>query len=234
MLAPIIVFDLDGTLIDTAPDLIDTLNQVLAQEGVPAIDFDRARPLIGAGIRPLLERTLAEQWVAADGAMVDALFARYLRLYGAHIADRSQPYPGVVEALDRLASQGFLLAVCTNKYEGLSVQLLKALGLAQRFAAICGQDTFPVKKPHPEALLQTIGRAQGDPGRAVMVGDSETDIRVARAAGVPVIGVDFGYTPIPMTELAPNRLIGHFDALPEAALELVPATTSAAQAARLS
>lgn len=232
MAAPIIVFDLDGTLIDTAPDLIGTLNQVLAEEGLPAIGFDHARPLIGAGIRPLLERTLAEQRIAADSAMVDALFARYLRLYGAHIADRSRPYPGVVEALDRLAGQGFVFAVCTNKYEALSVQLLGALGLAQRFAAICGQDTFAVKKPHPEALLQTIGRARGDPARAVMVGDSETDIRVARAAGVPVIGVDFGYTQIPMTDLAPNRLIGHFDALPQAALELLPAATPVPQTAR--
>lgn len=218
---PIVIFDLDGTLIDTAPDLIHTLNTVLVSENVPAIAFDAARPMIGTGVRPMLERALVECGQFLNEAATDALFARYLRYYQNHIADHSRPYPGLEQALDRLDAHGFTLAVCTNKYEALSRRLLDALRLTSRFAAICGQDTFPMKKPDPEALRLTIARAGGDAARAVMVGDSETDVNVARAAGIPVIGVDFGYTRIPMTELSPDRLISHFDALPEAVLELL-------------
>jgi phosphoglycolate phosphatase len=220
--APIVVFDLDGTLIDTAPDLIGTLNLVLAEEGLPTIALDQARPLVGAGIRPLIERALAEQSRNLPVEEVDAMFARYIRHYQDHIADYSRPYPGLEDSLDRLVEDGFRLAVCTNKYEALSLRLLDALGLTPRFAAICGQDTFPMKKPDPETLRLTIARAGGDPARAVMVGDSDTDVRLARAASIPVIGVDFGYTQIPMAELGPDRLIGHFEVLPRAVLELVP------------
>lgn len=220
--APIVVFDLDGTLIDTAPDLIGTLNLVFAQEDLPPIAMEDARNLVGAGIRPLIERALKAQGRNLPLAEVDEIFARYIRHYQEHIADRSRPYPGLEQALDRLHDDGFRLAVCTNKYEVLSVRLLNALGLTQRFAAICGQDTFPVMKPHPETLRLTIARAGGDPTRAVMVGDSETDVSVARAAAVPVIGVDFGYTRIPMSELKPDRLISHFDGLRGAVMELLP------------
>ncbi len=153
---------------------------------------------------------------------VDEIFARYIRLYQEHIADTSRPYPGVERALDRLQDEGFRLAVCTNKYEALSVRLLDALGLTGRFAAICGQDTFAVMKPHPETLRLTIAKAGGDLSCAVMVGDSDTDVKAARGAAVPVIGVAFGYTPVPMVELRPDRLISHFDALANAVLELVP------------
>lgn len=220
--APIVVFDLDGTLVDTAPDLVGTLNIVLAEERLPAIELEQARPLIGAGIRPLIERALAEQNRNLPAEQVDEMFARFLRHYHDHIADRSRPYPGVEAALDRLADNGLRLAVCTNKYEALSLRLLNALGLTRRFAAICGQDTFPMMKPDPETLRLTIARAGGDPARAVMVGDSDTDVRLARAATVPVIGVEFGYTQTPMAELAPDRLIGHFDKLPASVMELLP------------
>jgi phosphoglycolate phosphatase len=220
--SPIVVFDLDGTLIDTAPDLIHTLNAILTAEDIPALPFETARPMIGAGVRPLLERALAERGRFPGEAAMDALFERYLRQYRDHIADRSRPYPGLETALDKLGALGFGLAVCTNKYEALSLRLLNALGLTSRFAAICGQDTFPMKKPDPDVLRLTIARAGGDPACAVMVGDSETDVNVARAAGIPVIGVDFGYTRVPMAELAPDRLISHYDALPAAVLDLLP------------
>jgi phosphoglycolate phosphatase len=221
MAQPIVVFDLDGTLIDTAPDLLNTLNLILAGEGIPPVAGPSARAMIGFGIRPLLERALASQQRDLSDGLVDDLFARYIRHYQAHIADASRPYPGLETALDRLTESGFRLAVCTNKYEVLSRRLLDALDLTGRFAAICGQDTFPVKKPDPGALRLTIERAGGDPARAVMVGDSETDVRVARAAAIPVVGVDFGYTPIPMADLLPDRLIGHYDALPNAVAELI-------------
>src|ERR1043166_4850540 len=191
---PTIVFDLDGTLIDTAPDLIDTLNAILTRHDVAPVAFDEARTMIGAGVKPLLQRALAAKGVQMLPAEIDRLFTEYLEIYAAHIADRSRPFPGLEGALDTLAADGCRLAVCTNKLEWLSVRLLKALALAPRFAAICGQDTFTMRKPDPDMLRLTIARAGGDTGHAVMVGDSMTDVATARAAAVPVVAVDFRHT----------------------------------------
>jgi len=221
MPAPTIVFDLDGTLVDTAPDLIGTLNVILTRHDVPPVGFDEARSMIGAGVKPLLVRGLASKGVELPAAEIDRLFAEYLDIYAAHIADRSRPFPGLEQALDALAAQGYRLAVCTNKLEWLSVRLLNTLGLSSRFAAICGQDTFAMRKPDPDMLRLTIVRAGGDTGHAVMVGDSMTDVATARAAAVPVIAVDFGYTEIAPADLGADRLISHFDALPAAVAELV-------------
>jgi len=217
-----IVFDLDGTLVDTAPDLIDTLNVILTRHGVAAVAFEEARTMIGAGVKPLLQRGLAAKGVALPPEKIDRLFAEYLEVYAAHIADRSRPFPGAERALDVLAAQGCTLAVCTNKLEWLSVKLLKELRLATRFAAICGQDTFTMRKPDPDMLRLTIARAGGDTGHAVMVGDSMTDVATARAATIPVVAVDFGYTDTPPAELGADRLISHFDALPDAVMALAP------------
>lgn len=221
MPAPTIVFDLDGTLIDTAPDLIDTLNAILTRHKVEPVAFETARTMIGAGVKPLLQRGLASKGVQLPPEEIDKLFDEYLEVYGAHIADRSRPFPGLEPALDALAARGCVLAVCTNKLEWLSVKLLKELGLEQRFVTICGQDTFTMRKPDPDMLRLTIARAGGDTGHAVMVGDSMTDVATARAASVPVVAVDFGYTETPPAELGADRLISHFDALPAAVMELV-------------
>jgi phosphoglycolate phosphatase len=221
MTAPTIVFDLDGTLVDTAPDLIDTLNAILGRHGVPPVPPGDARMMIGAGVKPLLQRALASKGLRPAPAEIDAMFAEYLELYAEHIADRSRPFPGLTAALDTLAAQGCRLAVCTNKLEWLSVRLLDTLGLSSRFVAICGQDTFTMRKPDPDMLRLTIARAGGDTGHAVMVGDSMTDVATARAAGIPVVAVDFGYTETPPHELGADRLISHFDALPEAVRQLV-------------
>lgn len=221
MSRPIVVFDLDGTLVDTAPDLVDTLNVILAREGIAPVVYEEARLLIGGGVRPMLERALAQQGHAPAASEIDALFASFLDHYAAHIADRSRPFAGVEDALDRLAQGGHRLAVCTNKLEWLSLRLLDRLGLTQRFAAICGQDTFGVKKPDPETLRRTVAAAGGDIARAVMVGDSATDIRLAQAARVPVVAVDFGYTDAPVTTFNPDRVIGHFDELPAAIGDLL-------------
>jgi phosphoglycolate phosphatase len=223
MTAPTIVFDLDGTLVDTAPDLIETLNTILGRHAVTPVAFDAARSMIGAGVKPLLQRALASKGREFAPAEIDRLFEEYLKLYAAHIADHSRPFPGLDRALDALEAQGCRLAVCTNKLEWLSVRLLDALGLSRRFAAICGQDTFTMRKPDPDMLRLTIARAGGDTGHAVMVGDSMTDVATARAAGIPVVAVDFGYTETPASELGADRLISHFDALPQAVRELVPA-----------
>jgi phosphoglycolate phosphatase len=216
-----IVFDLDGTLVDTAPDLVATLNAVLAREGYGSVAYDDARTMIGGGARHMLARALSRQGGPAKAAEIDRLFADFIPYYAAHIADHSRPFPGLEPALDLMAGEGARFAVCTNKLEHLSVLLLERLGLAARFSAVCGQDTFGVAKPDPELLRQTIARAGGDVGSAVMVGDSAADVTLARAAGVPVIAVDFGYSDVPAPLLKADRVIGHFDELPGAVAALL-------------
>jgi phosphoglycolate phosphatase len=216
-----IVFDLDGTLVDTAPDLIATLNAVLAREDHGAVPYEEARTMIGGGVRHMLTRALARHGVAVAPPELDRLFADFIPHYRAHIADHSRPFPGLTQCLDRLAAQGDRFAVCTNKLEQLSVLLLEKLGLAGRFAAICGQDTFGMPKPDPEFLRRTIARAGGSLQNAVMVGDSPADVTTARAAGVPVIAVDFGYCDVPVPLLKADRVIGHFDELPGAVASLL-------------
>lgn len=220
---PIVVFDLDGTLIDTAPDLIATLNAILAREGLPALPYGEARMLIGNGAKAMLSRGLAVRAHEVPPAELDRLFADFIAHYSAHIADHSQPFPGLIDALDVLEAAGFRLAVCTNKLEGLSINLLRALRLAGRFKAICGQDTFGIQKPDPIVLKRTIIAAGGDPERAVMVGDSATDVLTARGAGVPVVAVNFGYSERPIEEFRPDRIIGHFNELAPTIAKIVEA-----------
>jgi len=217
-----VVFDLDGTLVDTAPDLIETLNVVFTRDGLPPLDYAAARDMIGGGARRMIESALKLQGLVLTEGVVDRLFADFIAHYRAHVADRSQPFPGLDAALDRLASRGCQFAVCTNKLESLSRLLLEALGLSRRFAAICGPDTFGMQKPDPEILRRRIRAAGGALQRAVMVGDSGTDIATARAAGVPVVAVDFGYSETPVRELGPDRVISHFDHLADAVFALAP------------
>jgi phosphoglycolate phosphatase len=158
----------------------------------------------------MIEKALIADGRPGSKGEFDRLFGAFIEYYAAHIADRSRPFPQLETALDRLAADGHRLAVCTNKLEWLSVRLLNTLKLTQYFAAICGQDTFGVMKPDPEILRQTILRAAGDPARAIMVGDSGTDIRTARAAAVPVIAVDFGYSEAPIATLQPDLIISSF------------------------
>jgi phosphoglycolate phosphatase len=219
--APTVVFDLDGTLVDTAPDLIATLNVVLAKEGLAPLPYEDARPLIGGGARAMLEKGLLAEGLHPAKQELDRLFEAFVAYYADHIADHSRPFPGLEMSLETLKSAGCRLAVCTNKLQGLSVRLLDALGLSWRFAAICGPDTFGVPKPNPDILRRTILQAGGRPDRAVMVGDSGTDIATARAAGVPIVAVDFGYTDVPVAELSPDRIIGHYDGLVPAIGELL-------------
>jgi phosphoglycolate phosphatase len=211
-----VLFDLDGTLVDTAPDLIATLNVIFQRHGLPSVPYGEARKLIGAGVRPLIERGLALEGRTCPPAEVDGMYRDYLAHYAEHIADASRPFPGLEAALDRLEAQGFTFAVCTNKLEWLSVKLLECLDLKRRFAFVCGQDTFGIAKPDPHMLLRTIEVTGGDRTRAVMIGDSEADIAAARAAFLPVVAVDFGYTMVPVRELAPDLVIGHFGELARA------------------
>ena len=219
----IVVFDLDGTLVDTAPDLIAALNYVLDREGLPPVPLHSARNMIGAGARKLIERGLEVEGRAVSVDDISRLLKDFIGYYADHIADASRPFDGLEAALDDLAGQGYRFAVCTNKLEWLSKRLLDQLGLSGRFAAICGADTFGVAKPDPVILQQTVARAGGHIATTIMVGDAGPDIGVARRAGVPVIGVEFGYTDVPLADLKPDRLIAHMRDLPEAIQSLIGA-----------
>jgi phosphoglycolate phosphatase len=216
-----VVFDLDGTLVDTAPDLITALNFVLDREGMPPVPLASARTMIGAGARRMLERGLEADGRVVSPADITRLTGDFIDHYAAHIAEASRPFDGLEAALDDLAARGYQFAVCTNKLEWLSKKLLDALGLSSRFAAICGADTFGVSKPDPVILQQTVARAGGQLSATVMVGDAGPDVGVARRANVPVIGVEFGYTEVPIADLKPDLLISHMRDLPAAVERLM-------------
>jgi phosphoglycolate phosphatase len=220
MTKPLLVFDLDGTLAETAPDLVATLNQVLADIDVAPVTYESARAMVGGGARLMIERALAHAGVSLPRQKIDQMFDDFLVHYDAHIADASTLFPGVVAALDRFEAAGWHFAVCTNKITKSSELLLEALGVADRFTAICGKDSFPVSKPDARALLSTIDKAGGARDRTIMVGDSKTDIETAQNANIPVVAVDFGYTDQHVATYKPNRVISHFDALWDAVADI--------------
>ena len=219
---PLLVFDLDGTLADTADDLVATLNAIMANEGAPPVANAEARNMVGLGARKLIQLGFGAAGRTVSPERLEELFTEYLAIYEANIAIHTMLYPGVLASLDRFASVGYRFAVCTNKSERPALKLMNALGVSNRFRAICGQDTFAWCKPDARALLATIEKAGGDPAHAIMIGDSKTDIETAKNAGLPVVAVDFGYTDIPVRELGPNRVISHFDELWGAVAELRP------------
>lgn len=210
---PTIVFDLDGTLVDSAPDLAATLNHILASEGLPAASEAEVHRMVGRGARTLITRAFAANGRTLAPERLEELFDAFLIHYEANIDGATRPFDGVTAALDRFEAEGWTLAVCTNKTERLARLLLAKLGMAERFATIVGQETFGITKPDPRHILMTIEAVGGDPARAVMVGDSVNDIDAAKAAGVPVVAVTFGYTDRPVTELGPDVIIDHFDGL---------------------
>lgn len=218
-----IVLDLDGTLVDSAPDLIGTLNLLLRQEEIAPLPLDEARPFIGHGARRLIERGFAAQGHVLAAPRMDDLFTRFIAHYGEHSADLTRPFPGAVEALIAMKAAGARLAVCTNKPAGLSHGVLEKLDLSRLFDAVIGGDSVPAPKPDPGHLIAAIEAAGGSVGRAVMIGDSATDAGAARAAGVSLVLVSFGYTEIPAADLGPDILIGHFDELPTACVRLLTA-----------
>ena len=210
---PIIVFDLDGTLVETAPDLLDSLNHCLTISGLQPADNKALRSFVGQGGRVMIERAFAAQQKQIAGEALDALIEEFRSFYADNMPGHSSFYPGALQSMQNFADQGYLLAVCTNKFEGLARKLLTSLNEAERFAAICGGDTFAFNKPDPRHILETIAMAGGDRDRALMVGDSKADINAAKAAGIPVVAVDFGYTDLPVQHYEPSRVISHFDEL---------------------
>lgn len=205
-----IVFDLDGTLVDTAPDLVAATNHALADLGLKSVADSHLKPFVSHGARRMIIEGLALSGQTLDEAEIDRLLALFLTYYEANIADRSRPFEGAEAAIADLTSAGARLAICTNKREVLSRHLLRALGLAENFAAIAGRDTFQYFKPHPEHLLGAIRVAGGDVTRAVMVGDTGVDIATAKAAGVPSVLVTFGYPDAPLDTLRPDISINHY------------------------
>jgi phosphoglycolate phosphatase len=218
---PTIAFDLDGTLVDSAPDLLDTLNVVLREAGLGPITAADARGMFGGGARVLIERGLSFHGARASETDVNRMLGRFLAHYEEHLADRSQPFPGAAEALDALAAGDARLVVVTNKFERFSAKLLAAFGLADRFAVIAGPDTFGVRKPDPAHLLRAVERAGGDAATAIMVGDSVVDVATARAARVPVIAVSFGYHDAEAGALGADILVDHLAEVPAAVAKVL-------------
>jgi phosphoglycolate phosphatase len=206
-----VIFDLDGTLVDTAPDLMGATNHVLSLLNRRPITMAEVRSFVGHGAKALIARGSAATGEELDAKSLDYYHAEFLRHYEKNIAVDSVIFPGVVELLSRCAADGFKMGVCTNKVEGLSVRLLDALDLSKYFGAVVGPDTINVAKPDPAPYFETLKRLNVKAPRSIMVGDSETDILTARAAKVPVIAVTFGYTPKPVAEYAPDYLVSHFD-----------------------
>lgn len=224
--SPTIIFDLDGTLIHTAPDLLDSLNHCLRAVDIPEVDPVDINRFVGFGGRVMIERAFEAHGRPLGKEQLDSLFALFHEHYSAGMPGRSHPFPGVIDTIDRFHDAGYICAVCTNKQEQLSVHLLRELALAPRFAAICGADTFDHKKPDPRHLLGTIEKAGGNPDRAIMIGDSRTDIDTAKAARIPVVAVDFGYTDRHVREFEPSHIISHFDELTvQLANDLIKAPT---------
>lgn len=217
-----ILFDLDGTLVDTAPDLAGAMNHVLASLGRPTVPIDRVRHLVGHGARALITRGLAETGEPRPD-LVEPAMPLFLAHYAAHIADASRPFDGVERALDALAAAGCRLAICTNKPTALATQLVAALGWTRRFAAVIGQDRAPRPKPDAAHVHATLAACGGDAAACVFVGDSATDAGAARNAGLPLVLVSFGYSDVPVATLGADAVIGHYDDLLPALAAMVPA-----------
>jgi phosphoglycolate phosphatase len=222
MLNATAVFDLDGTLVDTAADLSNAINYTLSTLGLAAVPMERLRPIVSHGARAMLEEALTIRQGPMPPTEVNRLLDVLIEFYGKNIANESRAFPDVETVLPRLRAQGVRLAVCTNKREYLARRLLRTLRLEQLFDAVTGRDTLPVHKPDPGHLIGTVILADGDLGRCVMIGDSEIDISTAKSAGVPSIGVTFGYSRAPITQFEPDRVINHYRELEGVLTEIFP------------
>lgn len=221
-----LVFDLDGTLVDTAPDLVAATNHALAELGLAPVPGVELRPWISFGARRMIVEALDMSSHPLPETEIDRLLTRFLEHYEANIAATSRPFPGAVGVIQGLKAEGARLAICTNKRTVLSESLLTALGIRTLFDALAGRDTFPVSKPHPDHVLGAIRMAGGDPARAVMIGDSKVDIDAARAAAIPVVGCTFGYSETPVARLSPDAVISHYSELRGALRPLIPSAAA--------
>lgn len=206
-----LIFDLDGTLVDTAPDLMASTNHVLALLGRRAITMAEVRSFVGHGAKALIERGCNATGEPVQASDLERLYEAFIAYYSANIAVNSLIFPGVVKLLERCHDAGIKCGVCTNKLESLSVQLINEIGLARHFGCIIGPDTVGIAKPNPAPYFEAVRRLGVAVENSIMLGDSETDILTAKAAGVPIIAVPFGYTPQPVQTYNPTHLVQHFD-----------------------
>lgn len=216
MISKAILFDLDGTLVDTAPDLAAATDYALQRAGRPPVGLPAIRQMVGDGARVMVERGFEATGGQPSHEVFEAAIADFYACYETNLAETSRPFPGVTTCLAELAERGYALAVCTNKLEHFSRSLLDQLGLSGFFAAVVGGDSLTVRKPDPGHLRGTIEKIGRPIAWAAMVGDSANDIDAARAAGLPSIAVSFGYTRTPAHALGADRLIDHFSELPAA------------------
>jgi phosphoglycolate phosphatase len=215
-MVPTLIFDLDGTLVDTAPDLLNAANAVLAQRGRSAIDPATLHHMVGFGAKSLINQAFAATGGEPLPEEMPALVELFLAHYGAHLADHSRPFAGVKETLDGLKEKGAILGVLTNKPHAMAEPLLERLGLASFFTAIYGAGFKSYVKPDPRIFHDVVAAAGGSSDFAVMIGDSVTDLHTARAAGAPCILMSYGYTPVPAASLGADIVLDEFTALPEA------------------
>jgi phosphoglycolate phosphatase len=219
---PALLFDLDGTLVDSVPDLANALNEVLRERGYPPLSRAEVAPMVGDGVPPLVARAFA----ARGGSAAEAALAlpRYIELYEASATNLTRPYPGVRETLVLLRAHGYRTAVCTNKLQRASETVLAGLDLAGLFDAVAGGDRYPVRKPDKGHLLGLIAELGGSAARTVMIGDSENDAAVAHAAAVPLVIMRYGYARVDPATLGAAVVLDHFAELPAAlaGLSLTP------------
>lgn len=217
-----IVFDLDGTLIDSARDVGAAVNRVLAEHGLEPLDEATMRSLMGEGGRVRTRKAFALRGVSLDDAALSARVRDFVRHYGERPVVHTRVYDGVAETLDALAASGVRLAVCTNKYEDSARDVLRRLGLMAAISDVAGADTFDVRKPDPGHILQLLARMGADPADAAMVGDSAHDVHAGRRAGLPTVVVSWGYTETPAHLLGADAVVEHFADIPAALIRLRP------------
>ena len=216
-----VIFDLDGTLVDSAPDLADALDRLLTDMRLAPLGLDRVRKLIGHGVAELVRKGLAARGVLPEPPDLALAVQRFLGTYTANLSRKSRPYPGTTEVLDTLRQSGWRMVVCTNKLESSARQLLHDLGLLSAFALVAGPDTFGVAKPDPAHLLGCLPHDNPASRPAIMIGDSEVDIAAAKAAGLPVIAVTWGYAQGSLAELAPDRMANTMPDIPAHVEQLI-------------
>ncbi len=219
MTKPVFIFDLDGTLVDTAPDLLQSINWLLERELRPPVAEDQLRRLVGRGAKNLISEAFLVTGDPISPFEIEMLYRAFLQNYASHVADKSLPYPGVMATLTALKAEGFAMGVLTNKPHGPTTLLLDALGLSPFFGAVYGQGKRTYMKPDPR-LFAEIKDELGS-GPALMVGDSITDVETARAAGVPVILVPYGYTQQPAASLGADAVVADFSEVPAAGRQLL-------------
>ncbi len=206
-----VIFDLDGTLVHTAPDLLRATNHVLEQNGRVPIALEQLLDTVSFGAKQMIRRGFEITGDPVDEAELDVMFMRFIDYYIANIAVDSRPFEGCIDLLKKCQDKGLRLGVCTNKHETIAVKLLAELDMLKYFAAVVGPDTINIPKPDPAPYRETVNRIGGDIHKSIMVGDSKIDILTAKAAKVPVIAFTFGYSDVPIEGLGADYVLGHYD-----------------------